>query len=220
MKIDSTMLSHLVNQGSNKSIAGVKLPNFNYFPTQSTPKLNDDEIRAKVVEMAKRDAAAGVFKSDDNEFQKLTRIFASSVSPDRKGAITNTLIALESKINSLRMLSSTHTSMGEWIELLLGRALLNENFTVNHIDVYDSNGNVIAAFNEQVGWRNVITKDELARGNELRDLYGATFQAAQNGTQTPQTTGNAEQNANVQNSKPTVDIMGMVIEPPLLDVKT
>lgn len=204
-----------VNQGGGKKIAGVKLPNFNYMHTQSSSKLSDDEIKQKVIEMAKRDAEAGVFKSDDNAFQKLTRMFASSVAACRKSAITNALTALETQINSLRMLSSTHTGMGEWIELLFGRANLNTNFSVNHLDVHDSNGNLIAVFNEHVGWREIITPDVLARGNELRDLYAATWQAVQNGTQIPQTAGNA----GPQDGKPMVDITGEVIQPATIDVK-
>jgi len=218
MKINSTMLSHLVNQGSSKSIGGVKLPNFNYMPTQSTPKLSDDGIKARVVELAKEYATTG--RRNDEERNKLSRMFMSSASPDRKGAITNALTALESKINSLRKLSSHHMSMGEWIELLSGRALLNQNFSLNHLDVHDSSGNVIAAFNESTGWRTVLTEPELARVRELHGLFSDTVRAVQNGTQTPQTAGNAGQDANVQNSKPTVDIMGMVIEPPVIDVKT
>ncbi|MCL1862292.1 MAG: hypothetical protein FWF78_01865 [Defluviitaleaceae bacterium] len=187
-----------VNQGGNKKIAGVRLPNFNYMNTQSTPKLSDDEIKARIRELGKKYAETG--ERNDDEKNKLTRMFMSSVAPDRKGAITNALTALETQINSLQMLSRTHTSMGEWIELLFGRALLNPNFSINHLDVHDSNGNRIALFNEKVGWREVTTDAEWARVRELHGLFSDTVRAAQNG-------------------KPTVDITGEVIKPPVLDVK-
>jgi hypothetical protein len=199
-----------VNQGGDKKIAGVRLPNFNYMNTQSTPKLSDDEIRARVVELGKRYAATG--ERNDDEMNKLQRMFGVSAAPDRRGAITNALTALETQINSLRMLSSTHTSMGEWIELLFGRALLNPNFSVNHIDVHDSSGNLIATFNESTGWREIITPNELARSRELAALFSDTVRAAQNGTQAPQLAGQ-------QSGKPMVSITGEVIEPPAIDVK-
>ena len=202
-----------VNQGGDKKIAGVRLPNFNYMNTQSTPKLSDDEIKARVVELAKRYATTG--ERNDDERNKLTRMFMSAVAPDRKGAITNALTALEAQISSLQMLSRTHTSMGEWIELLFGRALLNPNFSVNHLDVHDSSGNLIATFNESTGWREVITPDELTRSRELADLLHDTVVADCNGTQAPQTNGSI----GVQIGKPTVDITGEVIEPLKIDVK-
>jgi hypothetical protein len=166
-----------------------------------------------VVEIAKKNATTG--GRNDEDMNKLTRMFMSSASPDRRGAITNALTALEGKINSLQKLSNTHTSMGEWIELLFGRALLNPNFSVNHVDVHDSNGNVIAVFNDRVGWRNVLTEGELSRVRELAGLARDAYAAARDGIQAPQTAGNAGQ----QNGKPTVDITGEVIEPPALDVK-
>ncbi|MCL2223483.1 MAG: hypothetical protein FWB96_00780 [Defluviitaleaceae bacterium] len=187
-----------VNQGGDKKIAGVRLPNFNYMNTQSTPQLSDDEIRARIVELGKRYAETG--ERNDDERNKLTRMFMSSAAPDRRGAITNALTALETQVNSLRKLSNTHTSMGEWIELLFGRALLNPNFSLNHLDVHDSNGNLIATFNESTGWREVITPNEWARSRELAGLFSDTVRAVQNG-------------------KPMVDITGEVIEPPKIDVK-
>jgi len=202
-----------VNQGGDKKIAGVRLPNFNYMPTQSTPKLSDDEIKARVVELAKRYAETG--ERDDEEMNKLHRMFMSSASPDRRGTITNALTALETRINSLRKLSNTHTSMGEWIELLFGRALLNTDFSLNSLFVRDSNGNEITMFNEQVGWRHIITEGERLRVAELHGLFGDTVRAVQNGTQASQATGNAGQ----QNGKSMVDITGEVIEPPKIDVK-
>ena len=201
-----------VNQGGSKKIAGVRLPNFNYMNTQSAPKLSDDEIKARVVELAKRYATTG--ERNDDERNKLTRMFMSAVAPDRKGAITNALTAIETQINSLQMLSRTHTSMGEWIELLFGRALLNPNFSINHLDVHDSNGNRIAMFNEQVGWREVTTDAEWARSRELAGLFHDTVVAARNGTQAPQTAGSVG-----QTGKPMVSITGEVIEPSKIDVK-
>jgi len=202
-----------VNQGGDKKIAGVRLPNFNYMPTQSTPKLSDDEIKARVVELAKRYAETG--ERNDDEMNKLHHMFQSSASPDRRGAITNALTALEGKINSLKKLSNVHTTVGEWINLLFGRANLNTNFSLNHLDVFDSNGNTIAIFNEHVGWRNIITEGERLRVAELHGLFSDTVIAVQNGAQAPQTGGNAAQ----QNGKPMVDITGEVIEPPKIDVK-
>jgi hypothetical protein len=199
-----------VNQGGDKKIAGVRLPNFNYMNTQSTPKLSDDEIRERVVELAKRYVATG--RHDDEEMNRLQRMFTSSAAPDRRGAITNALTALETQINSLRKLSSTHTSMGEWIELLFGRALLNPNFSVNHLDVHDSSGNLIATFNESTGWREITTDAEWARSRELAALFSDTVRAAHNGTQAPQLAGQ-------QSGKPMVNITGEVIEPPAIDVK-
>ena len=202
-----------VNQGGGKKIAGVRLPNFNYMTTRSTPKLSDDEIKARVVELGKRYATTG--ERNDDEMNKLTRMFTSSVAPDRRGAITNALTALGTQINSLKMLSNVHTTVGEWINLLFGRANLNTDFSLNHLDVHDSNGNLIATFNESTGWREVITPDEMARVRELHGLFSDTVRAVQNGTKLPQTAGNAGQ----QTGEPMVGITGEVIEPPALDVK-
>ena len=198
-----------VNQGGNKKIAGVKLPNF----TQSKPKLSDDEIKARIVELAKEYATTG--KRNDEERDKLSNMFVSSASPDRKGAITNALTSLGTQIKSLQTLSNTHTSMGVWIELLLGRALLNENFSLNHLDVHDSSGNLIASYNEHRGWRSVLTDAELSRARELAGLFRDTVAEANNGMQTPQSNGST----GVQIGNPTVGITGEVIEPPKVDVK-
>jgi hypothetical protein len=211
MRINTTM-PNFMNQGNNGTIAGVPLPNFNHMPTKSTPKLSDDEIRARIVELAKEYATTG--RRNDAEVDKYTGMFSSSAAPDRKGAITNALTALESKINSLRKLSNHHMSIGEWLDLLFGRAMLNENFTVNHIDVHDSNGNLIATFNESTGWRAIATEGEMARVREMAGLFHDTVVAVRNGTQTPQAAGNTG-----QNDKPMVDITGEVIEPPVIDVK-
>lgn len=198
MRIDTKLPSQRINQGGDKRIAGIKLPNFNYMPTKSTPKMSDDEIRARVVELGKRYAATG--ERNDEEMNKLHRMFASSASPDRKSAITNALTALETKVSSLQKLSSTHTTMGEWINLLFGRALLNPDFSLNHLDVHDSNGNKIAIFNEHVGWRHIITEGERSRIAELHGLFHDTVVTAKN-------TGQM------------VDITGEIIEPPTIDVK-
>jgi len=202
-----------VNQGGDKKIAGVRLPNFNYMNTQSTPKLSDDEIKARVVELAKRYAETG--ERNDEEMNKLTRMFMSPASPDRRGVITNALTALEGRINSLKKLSNVHTTVGEWINLLFGRANLNTNFSVNSLFVTDSSGNEIAMFNEKVGWRQITTDAERSRVRELHGLFADTVTAVQNGTKTPQTNGST----GVQIGNPTVDITGEVIEPPKIDVK-
>ena len=202
-----------VNQGGGKKIAGVKLPNFNYMPTQSTPKLSDDEIKARVVELARKYAETGA--RNDEEMNKLHRMFMSPASPDRRGAITNALTALEGKINSLKKLSNVHATVGEWINLLFGRANLNTNFSVNSLFVTDSRGNEIAMFNEQVGWRHMITEGERLRVAELHGLFSDTVRAVQNEMQAPQTNGST----GIQIGNPTVDITGEVIEPPRIDVK-
>ena len=205
--------SHLINQGGSKKIAGVRLPNFNYMPTQSTPKLSDDEIKERVMELAKRYAETG--ERNDEEMNKLNHMFMSSASPDRRGAITNALTALEGKINSLKKLSNVHTAVGEWINLLFGRANLNTNFSLNILFVTDSSSNEIAMFNEQVGWRHMITEGERLRVAELHGLFSDTVRAVQNEAQAPQSDGST----GVQIGKPTVDITGEVIEPPTIDVK-
>ena len=202
------------------------MPNFNCMHTRFTPKLSDDAIRQKVKEIAKRDVAAGKENFQSEDFMRLRDMFVSSVSPDRKGAITNALTTLEGRISSFRMQGRSYIDLLEWIKLWLngnaqvGNAQVNERMQIMHLSITDANGNEIAAFHEGFGWSHYFTGAEWSRFHEPLDLYNTTWRAAFNEIHTPQAADNAGQNVNEQNGKPTVDIMGMVIEPPVLDVKT
>jgi len=139
--------------------------------SRSEPKMSDEEFEQRIIELAKRDQAAGRFhcKDPSSELNQLRFSYISVVSPDREGMINNALPMILGNANTLTR-SMTPNSMCPkeliW-KLLLGIEIppvSNLNLGQRRLlfELKDADGNSLATLTTD-GWSMTPTPAENAR---------------------------------------------------------
>jgi hypothetical protein len=77
----------------------VNLPSWIY--TKTEPTRSDEDILKDVEELAKKHAEQGTFFSQDDEYLSLMKEYISSVSPDRKSILENTVNEINENVNKI-----------------------------------------------------------------------------------------------------------------------
>ncbi|MCL1877551.1 MAG: hypothetical protein FWF80_01705 [Defluviitaleaceae bacterium] len=174
-----------LSMGANRTVQSrANLP-----PTmlsRSEPKMSDEEFEQRIIEMAKRDHAAGRFQSQDpsSEFHTLERSFVSVVSPDREGIINNALPrAMATITNRARIWTELSFEELVW-KLLFGEspplASSNQGNQGHQMLLYefkDASGNVIAELFTG-GWSMRSTPAENARSLDFITIYNQAWRTA------------------------------------------
>jgi len=179
--ISSVNYSSSIRQGTNQSYRLSNPPNFGVggMPTKSASKMSDEEIREKMVELAKKDFAAGrpFYDRSSSEYNELLRNYTSAVSPDRQGTVNNTLSSLARR---LKVMVPKLNFANDLLSLLMGHSTLfnSRDIGTNFINFKGSNGNVIATFSSETGWGSLLTDAENARYNELVGIYNEAWRYA------------------------------------------
>jgi len=170
------------NQTGNRTTRnkGVNLPDFMF--TTTAPEKSEDEFKAAIQALARRDAAAGKFHNRDAEFQNLERSFISVVSPDRQGMINSSLTAIQQG-KQMAAQQGWHITQNLVNSLLSGRPI---GHTPPHsrtgqeqllFELRDGNGQHLARLTSG-GWRMVLTDAEVSRRQEFSKIYNAAWDAA------------------------------------------
>ena len=174
----------------------VQMPEFgnghNNMMTHRETDRTDDEIKNSIIELAKKDAAAGIHgRSIDNystpsqEFQNLLHEYVGSVSPDRR-AIFPAGIAQLQKATSLR-LGAPHIDYSILEMWLSGNKINVKNANVEYnardkmmeitnVDFFE-NGEFIGTYSKNHGWGYSFTKAEQPRNEEIHRLYVDAWKA-------------------------------------------
>jgi len=162
----------------------VNLPPF--ILSRTEPKMSDEEFEQRIIEMAKRDQAAGRFHGQsldpNSEYHSLRNSFISVASPDREGLISRALPEAMSTILS-RARAWTELSFEEMVwKLLFGESppLSSSNHGQQRL-LYvfkDANGNKIAELTTG-GWSMHSTPAENARSAEFAAIYNKAWDFAQ-----------------------------------------
>jgi hypothetical protein len=152
--------------------ANFKTPDVPNMITKGQSDLNDSEFEKRIMEMARRDVAAGQNskftpngKTDGtDEWYKLYKDYISAASPDRKGIITNTLTNFANRMGSIQLKFNS----GNFFQVLFrNNGLFGADVNANFIDFRDSGGNKIARYSQTAGWVNFLTPSEDARGKDF-----------------------------------------------------
>ena len=151
--------------------------------SKSEPKMSDEEFEQKIIEMAKRDFAAGRSGSNDinSEFHALRFSFISVVSPDREGMINNALPTILNKIREYA--KKEYKSYDEMImDLLFGiepprSSDSNMGQKITLFELKDENGNLLARLSTG-GWEMFGTPAENARDREFITIYNKAWDTA------------------------------------------
>lgn len=155
--------------------------------TQGTSNKSDAEIRATVEEMAKKHFSTGKNISQgvhSSEYQNLMNTYTSVASPNRRGAINNTLSSLTAKLST--MMPTFNMNRTGVLQALMQRSNLfpnNRDIGNNFINFRGSNGQLVAMYSELptggMGWLNVPTDAENSRASEFAGLYNEAWYDAQ-----------------------------------------
>jgi len=159
---------------SHSTIMGVRQPNFEKGElwTKTPQKMSDEEYRAAIADLARRDVANGKFQAKDNpEFVALNRSFVSSESPDRKSAVTNAFSLLARKLGFMR------SAANNLFKFSAGGHAQFVNGVLQNAEIRDGKGNIIALYSQDGGWSNVATSAENARHHEFITMYNAEWDA-------------------------------------------
>ena len=172
-----------INQGANSNIT------INHFPpntpTAGLSPYTDEEIKAKLWELARREVAQGNFawsatsadecgSPNNAEYRRLMTYFQSNVAPDRVGAVNSQLNSMARSINLSAMQTNRNLTIFDMLIRSLGQNGRNPNVGVNFmlftngtngspIAKYMQGGGLMALFNEGDG--------ELQRAGEFRLMF-------------------------------------------------
>ena len=183
--------------GTGANVGNIKLPNFknaamNGAYTKTEPLRSDEEIKEDIVRIAKADAEKGKLQSQTKEFLELKKEYVSSVSPDRESIITNSTKQIFANADAIK--SKGKAFPNSLLELLIERdkkdkiTAINMNCsnykacfegdTLTCAAFYDSNGEVIADYDPNVGWCCLGTKAEGLRKNDFFATYNEAWNNA------------------------------------------
>ena len=152
-----------------------RIPTIPSILTSGQSKLSDAEFDEKIMDLARRDVAAGKNSRGNikggEEFFKLGKDYMSSASPDRKGMISDTLSNLANKLDSMRIKFNANNLLQVLFQNSrifgnsgnFGNAQVGSNF----VNFKDANGNIIASFDEHRGWVAHTTQAEVERLREF-----------------------------------------------------
>lgn len=157
----------------------------------SKSNLSSSQLEQKIMELARRDVAAGKnsgfggkYGSGTDEWQKLRNDYISVASPDRKGIISNSLSSFASKMSS----AGIQYNRMNFFQMLFQNNWLSKDIHGNFIDFRDASGNRVASFSEHDGWMAIATPAELARIQEFRAVWDKAIAAANKEIESASTT--------------------------------
>jgi len=175
------MINSVTNSRANQTAKQKSsLPAVPNMLTNGQSNLSETEFDKKLMDLARRDVAAGrnskfitpkgkTLRTD--EWFKLSQDYISSASPDRKGLINKTMSSLAGRLGSMgigfnrmnffdALFKNSHIfgSSGNF-----GNATVGSNF----VNFKDDNGNIIASFDEFRGWVAHTTPAETAQRQEF-----------------------------------------------------
>ena len=147
--------------------------------TKGQSKLSEQGIKDKLLDMARREIASGVFsgnnyRSNSAEWLKLEKDYMSFASPDRKGIINNTLSGLA---QNLRMMMPRLSLSNNLLGLLMqhNRLFRSRDIGNNFINFRDASGNLVGNYSQQPngswGFNNILTNAELSRSHEFMQMW-------------------------------------------------
>jgi hypothetical protein len=147
-------------------------------------KMSDEEFEKKIIELAKRNQAKGIFQSNasNREFHDLERSFVSVVSPDREGMINKALPTILGKIREYAN-KTPNASYEEMIMYLLfgiepPSSGLNSGQNITLYELKDADGNLLARLST-CGWEIHSTPAENARSAEFVAIYNKAWRTAE-----------------------------------------
>lgn len=131
-----------------------------------------NSLEERIIVIAKRDAANGVYMS--SEYAQLEKEAVSECSPNRSAAI--------SQVSSL-MTSKKHSTTGGYplIAILLGlpyKAEMSSGLHGNYASIYNEGGEMIASYHWKSGWTSVPTAAENACTDKLTEIYYNAYHEA------------------------------------------
>jgi len=161
-----------------------KIPAVPDLLTSGQSDMGDSEIEKKIMEMARRDVAAGTNSkfakskrgSGTDEWFKLEQDYVSAVSPDRKGIITKSLSNLASKMGSMQI---KFNSRNFFQVLFQNNRLFGSDVGGNFINFKDSGGNTVATYGSLNGWITHTTPDENQRITDFIAMWDKAIATAQ-----------------------------------------
>jgi len=169
------------SQTNRNMLGGMQLPTIpNHVITSGQSNLNDEQFKAKIEELAKREFAAGrnprftAGTGERNEWRQLWDDFVSVASPDRTGIINNTLSGLANKLSQMMPRVNLRLDL---LTLLMGNSRLfnSKDIGGNFMNFRDASGNLIAGISNG-DWHINTTPAEEERLQKFLNLWDETFQ--------------------------------------------
>jgi len=167
------------------------------------PKLSDEELEAKIMELARRDAASGkdsrFVKNDKggaivtgtDEWYQLMNDYTFADSPDRKGVIDSTLSNIGSKLRSMGVTFNRFTIFDAIFKN--SAAFGSKDIGVNFINFKGADGTPLAKYSSDSGWGIYATPSEKARGQEFLKMWNNAIILANQEVNNAQYTANANE---------------------------
>jgi|GEM_PF-2445858 len=174
------------------------------------PKLSDEELEAKIMELARRDVASGknsrFVKNDKgsavvtgtDEWYQLMNDYTFAESPDRKSIINNNLSLLASRLRAAGKgvtLTRSPLYYGELFEAIMRNSTMfgSKDIGVNFINFKGADGTPLAIYSSDTGWGIYATSSEKARGQEFLKMWDNAIILANQEVSNAQYTANANE---------------------------
>jgi len=156
-----------------------RLANYKDLLSRSAPLMSDEEFMDRAKEQAQKDFANNVFQGP--ELCALQRAFISVVSPDRVGII-DSAIRSGSSSTQKRFLHLWEILLqlekGKETALPVSDIGFNPDGSINVMHIRDTAGNIIIGYNDDGGWSENLTPEELARGQAMLKVYNDAWKQA------------------------------------------
>jgi hypothetical protein len=160
---------------NRNSFGRIQLPSIpDHIITKGQSSLSDEEWEDKIMEIVRKEVAAGKNSRGSDEWHRLRNDFMSSAAPDRASAITTTMNSLARKLEGTGVRSNSSSS---FFQLLFQNSRLfgSRDIGANFIDFRDASGNVIANFSQLPGggwgFLNISTPAEESRNREFMIMW-------------------------------------------------
>ena len=156
-----------------------RLASYKDLLSRSAPLMSDEAFMERAKEQARKDFANNVFQGA--EFQSLACAFVSVISPDRVGIIDDAIRNGSSSTQTRALYLweiLLQIEKGKETALPVSGIGFNPDGSINVMHICDSAGNIIIGYNDDGGWSENFTPEELARSQAMLQVYNDAWKQA------------------------------------------
>lgn len=140
-----------------------------------------DELRDKIVAIAKEDAAKGEYgksqKYLDLKFNELEK-----VAPNRAGLMSKAMmLQKQNHTTASDIIGHKKGTVKEWVEKMTGASFGGETIKSDgpNMHIYDSYGDEILRYDSKNGWKEMQSREETKVFDSFKSVYYEAFRTAE-----------------------------------------
>ena len=175
MAIGINTVSNINSSYSSKNFNLPTIPDD--MPTSGMYKTSDGAFKEKILDIARKEVAAGKNSRGSDEWKKLQTYYMSKESPDRSGIVNKALSKAAMQMKSMQIMFN---KANFFLTLFKNNQIFgNKNIGNNFMQFHDGSGNLVAQFRQNGGWDFFPTSAEQARSQEFMAIWDNAIKTAE-----------------------------------------